>query len=328
MTPILRATDLDVRFRVRRRHTVHALRGVSLCVQPGESVAVVGESGSGKSTLARALLRLVPIRSGQVEIAGTDVSRLRGRALSQLRRRAQLVFQDPYSSLDPSITVGRSVSEPLEVHGLCGSRDRRRRVGELLELVGLRAGHMDRYPHEFSGGQRQRIAIARALAVKPDLLICDEAVSALDVSTQNQIVNLIRDLQREMGMACLFITHDLALVGHVATTTVVMYLGQVVEMGPTEALFANPAHPYTRALLSAIPIADPVEQRRRKRLDVRGEIPDPAHPPTGCSFRTRCPFEQEICRTEPPRLIDLPVGRVACHRPFAASTHPADAPIR
>ena len=319
MIPILEFDKVSVDYRlarsVRGMRSVRVVRDVSFSIGQEETFALVGESGSGKSTLARAALRLLPASTGRVLLDGEDIARLRGPALRSMRRRVMMVFQDPYSSLDPSMTIGDSIAEPLRVHRVVTPGDARRRVGELLETVGLSASYATRYPHEFSGGQRQRIAIARALGSEPDLLVCDEAVSALDVSTQNQIVTLIARLRDRMGMACLFITHDLALVRHVADRVGVMYLGPVVEAAATEDLFTHPGHPYTTALLSAIPVANPILQRERVRLRIAGEIPDPANPPAGCGFNTRCPFAEEVCFTD---RSELGVDGVACHFPGIA----------
>jgi peptide/nickel transport system ATP-binding protein len=307
-----------------RRRTVHisALDGVDFAIAPGETLGLVGESGCGKSTLARALLRIHPVTSGTIRFDGRDVGTLRGTSLTWYRGQTQLVFQDPMSSLNPRLTIGDAVAEPLLVHGIAKGEQARRRVGELLELVGLDSAAGSRYPHEFSGGQRQRIVIARALAVNPRLLVCDEAVSALDVSLQAQIVNLLRDLQRDLGLAYLFIGHDLATVRHVSHRIMVMYLGQVVESGPAEDVTANPQHPYTASLLSAVPEPDPPSERRRQRIVLTGDVPNPANPPSACRFHTRCPIgpttnpQRTICATERPPLRQVAPGQLAaCHFP-------------
>jgi len=315
--PLVEIEDLHVTFTRRQAfrppRRVRAVDGVSLTIGRGRTLGLVGESGSGKSTAGRALLNLVPIESGRVVVDGEDMAAMRGRRLRSFRRRMQMIFQDPYSSLDPSATVAASIAEPLRVHEGLSEKRAWSRVLELLEVVGLQASHATRYPYEFSGGQRQRIAIARALTLNPDLIVCDEAVSALDVSTQNQVINLLEDLREERGLSYLFIAHDLAVVRHIAHDVAVMYLGHVVETGPVERLYEHPEHPYTRALLSAIPEPDP-DRDRRDRIVLRGDLPDPADPPTGCPFQTRCPEVMDICRTEMPAMRPVTTGgQVACH---------------
>jgi len=294
---------------------VRAVDGVSLTVRRGETLGLVGESGCGKSTLGNALLRLVRPTGGRVVFDGVDVTAADRRALRALRRRMAMVFQDPHASLDPRRSVGDAVAEPLEIHGLHGDgAGRRRRVGELLELVGLDSGRADRYPHEFSGGQRQRVGIARALAAEPAFLVCDEPVASLDVSVQAQILGLLRQLQRELDLTCLFIAHDLAAVRHVSDRIAVMYLGRVIEVGGAEELTEAPAHPYTRALLSAVPVPDPARERARERVLLEGDVPSPVSPPSGCRFRTRCPDAFDPCPDVDPAL--QPVGDAhvaACH---------------
>lgn len=312
--PLLRARDLEVTFRLRGRRRLHAVRQLSFDIADGETLALVGESGSGKSTTARAVLRLLPEARGRVELLGTDLMGLGGAELRRARRDAQMVFQDPYSSLNPSMQVWESIAEPLRVHGDLDHRGRHQRAVELLEQVGLRAEHADRYPHEFSGGQRQRIAIARAIAVEPRLLVADEAVSALDVSSQNQILRLLERLSAERGMGYLFISHDLAVVRHIADRVAVMYLGAIVETARTTDLFTRPAHPYTEALLSAALVANPRRQAARQRLRIQGELPDPTDPPPGCAFSLRCPYAMPKCGQERPVLTPRPNGgAVACH---------------
>jgi len=297
-----------------RRRPQRVVDAVDLHVDEHEIVGLVGESGSGKSTTARGALRLVPIESGRARLDGVDITDLSERALRPLRKRAQMVFQDPYSSLDPGMTVAQLVGEALELVGRLSRAERRRRVREVLAQVGLSGDQLDRYPHEFSGGQRQRIAIARALAPQPRLVVCDEAVSALDVSTQNQILTLLKRLRDDTGTALLFIAHDLAVVRKIADRTVVMYCGTVVETGPTRQLFAAPQHPYTVALLSAVPVASPTRQRQRRRILLTGDPPNPLDPPAGCRFHTRCPFVMDRCRTERPPLRDTEGGgTVRCH---------------
>lgn len=317
--PLLKVSDLRVEFRLRSglfspAVKLKAVNGVSFEIAAGETLAVVGESGSGKSTMARAVMRLVPLAGGQVELDGEDISGLEGEDLRKIRRKMQMVFQDPYSSLDPSMIIADVVGEPLTVHGVVAGADRDRKVQELLEQVGLGRYHMTRYPYEFSGGQRQRIAIARAIALEPKLLVLDEAVSALDVSTQNQILNLLEDLRRESGIAYLFISHDLGVVEHIADNVAVTYLGRIVEQGPTERIFANYAHPYTEALLSAVPLPNPKTQRTRKRIVLEGDVPSPVNPPSGCAFHNRCPRVMDVCRTTVPEHTSVEGGgSVACH---------------
>jgi len=286
---------------------VRAVDGVSFTLNRGETLALVGESGCGKSTTARLVLRLIEPTTGAVKFNGTDITTLDGATLKAFRRNAQIVFQDPYASLNPRYTVGQTISEPMEVHNIGDAASRKARVEELLKLVGLAPYHAQRYAHEFSGGQRQRIGIARALAVEPDLVVCDEPVSALDVSIQAQVVNLLRDLQRRLGLAYLFIAHDLAVVKHVADRIAVMYLGRIVEIGEKRALFSNPRHPYTRALLAAIPHPDP--SRKGRVTPLGGDVPSPMNIPPGCRFHTRCPFVQDVCRQKDPVLTN----GVACH---------------
>ncbi|MGH3585650.1 MAG: ABC transporter ATP-binding protein [Pseudonocardia sp.] len=315
--PIVDARDVSVVFRKKRtlaaaRH-VRAVTDVTFQIAEGETFGLVGESGSGKSTTGRALLKLVPTASGSITVAGHDVTALRGAALRGARRSMQMVFQDPYSSLDPSATVAASIAEPLIVHEKLSATAARSRVNELIEMVGLRASYADRYPYEFSGGQRQRLAIARAIALNPRFIVCDEAVSALDVSTQNQVINLLERLRTEFGLTYLFIAHDLAIVRHISHRVGVMYLGRIVESGPAERIYTAPAHPYTQALLSAIP--DPRRVRgAADRLVLEGDVPDPARPPVGCPFQTRCRFAMDICTHEMPEHTPVAGGgEVACH---------------
>jgi oligopeptide/dipeptide ABC transporter ATP-binding protein len=323
--PLLEVRDLTKHFPIRHgvfgRATgqVRAVDGISFTLAPGEVLGLVGESGCGKTTAGRCILRLIEPTSGQVRFGGREVTALGASELRHLRREMQIVFQDPYSSLNPRLTVGSMIAEPLAIHGIARGAAARDRVAELLTRVGLSPEHAPRYPHEFSGGQRQRIGIARALAVGPKLIVADEPVSALDVSIQAQIVNLLRDLQRTMGLTYLFIAHDLSVVEHLSNRVAVMYLGQIVELAPSAPLYRGPRHPYTVALLSAIPVPDP--KRRRRRVMLGGDVPSPAQPPTGCRFHPRCFMARDVCRTEAPALREVSPGHwSACH--FAEEVTP------
>jgi peptide/nickel transport system ATP-binding protein len=310
---------LSVSFRLRgnplsSKSRVQAVDKVGFALGAGETLGLVGESGSGKSTTARAIMRLVKPDSGKVMLNGVDISSTSDREFRTHRRHIQMVFQDPFSSLDPGMVIETSITEPLRVHSSMNRRQRSARAAELLNLVGLNPAYLDRYPYEFSGGQRQRIAIARSIAVEPSVLVCDEAVSALDVSTQNQIIALLESLQQQLNLSILFISHDLAVVRHISQRLIVMYLGAIVESGPTARLFTDPAHPYTQALLAAVPLPDPRKQRNRERVILTGDIPDPQHIPSGCRFNSRCPYVMDICREVEP--LATPVdggGSVSCH---------------
>ncbi len=318
---LLELDDLKVYFPLKSgivldRHVgdIRAVDGVSFSIARGETLGLVGESGCGKSTIGRAILRLYEPTAGRIVFDGRDITHLKEGELRPLRRRMQMVFQDPFASLNPRHSIGRIVGEPLRVHGISSRSEANARVRELLLLVGLPSDAASRYPHEFSGGQRQRIGVARALAVNPEFLVCDEPVSALDVSIQAQIVNLMEELQREFGLTYLFIAHDFAVVRHISSRIAVMYLGKIVEVAPADDLYDNPLHPYTITLLSAIPIPDPEVERTRKPIRVEGDLPSPANPPAACRFHTRCPFVQPTrCADEEPLLRKLDGHLVACH---------------
>ena len=318
-TPVVEVNNLTKEFTVKStrglrviRRTVHAVSDVSLTIPEGKTVGLVGESGSGKTTVGRCILRLIEPTAGSVKFKGTELLGMEQNELRKLRRSMQIVFQDPYASLDPKMTVGASIAEPLEIQNVSGNHQDR--VAELLELVGLAPDHARRFPHEFSGGQRQRVGVARALALNPSFIVLDEPVSALDVSIQAGVVNLLQDLQQQLGLSYLFIAHDLSVVRHISDTVAVMYLGKIVEVGPAEDLYLASGHPYTKALLSAVPQADPVTERGRPRIMLQGEVPSPINPPSGCRFRTRCPIAKEICAVEEPELKERGQGHpVACH---------------
>jgi len=325
MAELLTVRDLRKHFPVdqgvlssRIGKKVFAVDGISFVVNEGETLGLVGESGCGKSTTGRCVMRLLEATAGSIEFEGTDVLKLHGKALKDYRRNVQIIFQDPYASLNPRMTIGEIVSEPMVVHGAGTTAERRARVQELLDVVGLNPEHINRYPHEFSGGQRQRIGIARALALRPRLIVCDEPVSALDVSIQAQVINLLDKLQDEFDLTYLFIAHDLSVVRHISDHVAVMYLGKIVETGDWKGLYDAPHHPYTQSLLSAVPVPDPAKQKERQRIILEGDVPSPIDPPSGCRFHTRCPIAQfPKCRDEEPSLREIAPGHwAACH--FAA----------
>lgn len=320
--PLLETIGLSKRFTVGSRFsarglmTVHSVDAVSLAITAGETLGLVGESGCGKSTLGRCMVKLHESSSGTLRLKGADITRKSPREMRPLRRELQMVFQDPYASLNPRRRVRDLIAEPLRVHTKLSKPEVADRVHELLDLVGLRAEHASRFPHEFSGGQRQRIGIARAIALEPKLIVLDEPVSALDVSVQAQIVNLLADLQERLNLTYVFIAHDLSVVRQVSTRIAVMYLGSIVEIGQAESIFAHPAHPYTQALISAVPVPHRERGAARTRIVLTGDVPSPVNPPTGCRFHPRCPVAQDICRIERPALRDVGAGRMAaCHFP-------------
>ena len=327
---LVEVDELRVHFPIRSgifkttKGTVKAVDGVTFEVRRGETLGLVGESGCGKSTIGRAMIRLREPTGGSVRFDGVDLTSLKSGALRKMRRRMQIIFQDPYGSLDPRMTVGSIVSEPIDTHRLAQGAAKKERVAELLRIVGLDPKYVSRYPHEFSGGQRQRIGVARALAVEPEFIVCDEPISALDVSIQAQVLNLLTDLRARLGLTYLFVAHDLSVVKHISDRVAVMYLGKIVEVGPPDQLYGAPGHPYTRALLSAVPVPDPVSERKRKRVILKGDVPSPVNPPPGCRFHTRCWLyerlgQPENCRTiEPPLEILNGEHRAACHYAYEA----------
>jgi oligopeptide transport system ATP-binding protein len=317
---ILKVEDLVMYFPIRRGvfqrvvGHVHAVDGISFDIRKGETLGLVGESGCGKSTTGRTILQLYRPTSGKVNFEGEDLVKMKGEKLRLMRRKMQMIFQDPYASLNPRMTVEEIIAEPLIVHEIARGDEIRKRVQELLALVRLNPAYIDRYPHEFSGGQRQRIGVARALALNPDLIVCDEPISALDVSVQAQVVNLLEDLQEKLNLTYLFIAHDLSMVRHISNRVAVMYLGIFAELADRDELYGNPLHPYTTALLSAVPIPNPVTEQKRKRIILEGDVPSPINPPSGCRFRTRCPYAEKICEEKRPDWREVKQGHfVACH---------------
>jgi oligopeptide transport system ATP-binding protein len=318
---LLEVTDLVMHFPLtrgiiiqRKVGAVQAVDGVSFTMRRGETLGLVGESGCGKSTTGRAILQLYKPTAGEVKFRGQDLTKLDGGEMRKMRRYLQMIFQDPYASLNPRMTVGNIIAEPMQIHNLVPKNERNERVQELLETVGLNPYFANRYPHEFSGGQRQRIGVARALAANPDFIVADEPVSALDVSIQAQIINLMEDLQEQFNLTYLFIAHDLSVVRHICDRVAVMYLGKIVELADRDELYENPLHPYTKALLSAVPIPDPVVEKKRERIILTGDVPSPINPPSGCHFHTRCPYVMDVCREDEPAFADQGAGHfVACH---------------
>jgi oligopeptide transport system ATP-binding protein len=314
---LMHVRDLKMYFPIRRgllqRHVgdVKAVDGINFDIYPGETLGLVGESGCGKSTTGRAILQLYHPTAGEVDFGGKDLTRLKGEDLRKQRRQMQMIFQDPYASLNPRMTVGGIVAEPLEVHNIGTKSERLQRVRDLLQVVGLNPYFINRYPHEFSGGQRQRIGVARALAVNPSFIVCDEPISALDVSIQAQVINLLEDLQEQFKLTYLFIAHDLSVVRHISDRIAVMYLGKIMEIADRDELYRNPMHPYTQALLSAVPIPDPAIEEKRKRIILEGDVPSPANPPKGCNFCTRCPKAMDVCRDQEPLFKDYGNGHFA-----------------
>lgn len=311
---LVEVKDLKKHFNVGKNAVLKAVDGVDFKIYKGETLGLVGESGCGKTTCGKTVIGLYPATSGEILFDGVPVKNLKGKEKKDFTRKAQIIFQDPYSSLDPRMTVGDIIGEGIDIHGLYTGQERTDKIYELLQTIGLTAEHANRFPHEFSGGQRQRIGIARALAIEPEFIVCDEPISALDVSIQAQIINLLIQLQKERGLTYLFIAHDLSMVKHISDRVGVMYLGKIVEMAPPGELYSNPKHPYTEALMSAIPIPDPETEREKKRIKIEGEIPSPINPKPGCRFARRCRYATDICRQEIPELKEIaPEHFVACH---------------
>jgi oligopeptide transport system ATP-binding protein len=331
---LVEVDDLRVHFPIRSgifktvKGSVKAVDGATFAVRRGETLGLVGESGCGKSTIGRAMIRLRDATSGSVRFDGIDLTTLDTGELRKMRRRMQIIFQDPYGSLDPRMTVGSIVAEPIETHNLASGEAKDDRVKDLLRLVGLDPNYVKRYPHEFSGGQRQRIGVARALAVEPEFIVCDEPISALDVSIQAQVLNLLTDLRTRLGLTYLFVAHDLSVVKHISDRVAVMYLGKIVELGPPDELYAAPGHPYTRALLSAVPVPDPVAERKRKRVILKGDVPSPVNPPPGCRFHTRCWLYERLGQPEDCRTIDPPLTVVADVADHVAACHHSDEALK
>jgi oligopeptide transport system ATP-binding protein len=331
-TDLIEVDELRVHFPVRagifrsQVGVVHAVDDISFHIRRGETLGLVGESGCGKSTTGRAVIRLREPTAGSVRFDGVELAKLKPGELRRMRRRMQIIFQDPYGSLDPRMTVGSIISEPIDTHHLARGKAKRERVADLLRIVGLDPRYVSRYPHEFSGGQRQRIGVARALAVEPEFIVCDEPISALDVSIQAQVLNLLTDLREQLGLTYLFIAHDLSVVKHISDRVAVMYLGKIVEVGPPESMYAAPGHPYTRALLSAVPVPDPESERRRKRVILTGDVPSPVNPPEGCRFHTRCWLYERLGQPEQCRTVDPPLRTVATDQ--QAACHFAEDALR